>query len=297
MTQQYWNVVVDIDGARNPSVVVDKPRDWIESRVLAPRTAGQAFAIDGRTIDWSAVQRIRITVSDRPVQEREAQLRAFDRESTVTVLGGSSYRTRAALVGEDVTDDLITGAPGSSSSTRGGPDAGSVDPRRVMVVHGRDEPARRAMFDFLRAIGLNPGEWKRLVNETGKAAPYIGEVLDQAFRNAAAVVVLLTPDDDARLRDDLHKKGEPEHETTLTRQARPNVLFEAGMAFGSHPDRTVLVELGTLRPFSDVVGRHSVRLNGTESPLRDLAGRLKAAGCAVDLDGDDWVDPERFPER
>lgn len=109
--------------------------------------------------------------------------------------------------------------------------------------------------------------------------------------------MLFTPDDEARLRDDFHGPKEPDYEISLTPQARPNVLFEAGMAFGAHPNRTVLVELGELRPFSDVAGRHAVRLDGTDQALRDIAGRLEAAGCAVDLGGDDWADPGRFPAR
>jgi hypothetical protein len=109
--------------------------------------------------------------------------------------------------------------------------------------------------------------------------------------------VLFTPDDEAKLRDEFVGDNDPDYERRLTPQARPNVLFEAGMAFGIHPDRTVLVEIGQLRPFSDVFGRHVVRLNGTAGPLRDIAGRLKAAGCAVDDGGDDWADPERFPKR
>lgn len=50
------------------------------------------------------------------------------------------------------------------------------------------------MFDFLRALGLKPLEFGRLVAETAKGAPYIGEVLDHAFEVATAVVVLFTPD-------------------------------------------------------------------------------------------------------
>jgi predicted nucleotide-binding protein len=153
------------------------------------------------------------------------------------------------------------------------------------------------MFDFLRALGLQPGEWRRLVAETGKGAPYIGEVLERAFEQAAAVLVLLTPDDEAKLRDDFVRDTDPDYERNPAGQARPNVLFEAGLAFGRHPDRTILVELGELRPFSDVFGRHVVRLDGTERPLRDIASRLETAGCAVDDSGDDWADPARFPIR
>jgi predicted nucleotide-binding protein len=121
-------------------------------------------------------------------------------------------------------------------------------------------------------------------------------VLDHAFAQAKAVVVLFTPDDEAFLHRDLRGKTEPDYETELTAQARPNVLFEAGMALGVHPDRTVLVELGTMRPFSDIYGRHVVRLDHTDKPLRDIARRLKAIGCTVDDSNDDWTSTN-FPER
>jgi predicted nucleotide-binding protein len=174
--------------------------------------------------------------------------------------------------------------------------AEDVDPRAVMVVHGRNDAARRAMFNFLRALKLNPLEWGTLVAGTKKGAPYVGEVLDHAFHAAAAVVVLFTPDDEARLRETLRDASDPSYEVELTPQARPNVLFEAGMALGLHPNRTILVELGQLRPFSDVYGRHVVRLSGSEKPLRDLARRLEHAGCEVDTGGDDWLDSKPFSE-
>jgi predicted nucleotide-binding protein len=174
--------------------------------------------------------------------------------------------------------------------------AKDVDPRAVMVVHGRNDAARRAMFDFLRALKLNPLEWGTLVAGTKKGAPYVGEVLDHAFHAAAAVVVLFTPDDEVRLRETLRDPGDPSYEAELTPQARPNVLFEAGMALGLHPNRTILVELGQLRPFSDVYGRHVVRLSESEKPLRDLARRLEQAGCDVDTSGDDWLDPRPFAQ-
>jgi predicted nucleotide-binding protein len=174
------------------------------------------------------------------------------------------------------------------------PQGQSVDDRSVMVVHGRNSDARDAMFAFLRALDLRPQEWGSLITLTGNAAPFIGDILEEAFNSAAAVVVLLTPDDEARLREQWRGKNEPAYETELTPQPRPNVLFEAGMALASHPKRTVLVQLGELRPFSDVYGRHVVRLDGTEKPLRDIARRLHAAGCAVDMSGDDWARGDRF---
>jgi len=163
----------------------------------------------------------------------------------------------------------------------------AVDARSVFVVHGRNEALRRAMFDFLRSINLSPMEWSHAVQLTGEGSPYIGQVLDAALSNAAAIVVLMTPDEIAYLQPQYgHGDGDPE--TKPAPQARPNVLFEAGMALGRDPRRTVLVEVGEVRPFSDVAGRHAIRLTNDFAHRQELANRLATAGCEVDLKGTDW---------
>lgn len=169
-----------------------------------------------------------------------------------------------------------------------------VDRRSVFVVHGRDGACRDAMFAFLRALDLKPIEWSRAVEMTGKPTPYIGEVLDAAFSAAQAIIVLLTPDDEARLRKDLVKADDPSFEKTFSGQARPNVLFEAGMAMGRNADRTILVEAGELRPFSDVGGRHVVRFRGSAADRQSLVARLHSAGCEVDGKGTDWLSAGDF---
>ena len=162
------------------------------------------------------------------------------------------------------------------------------DPRSVFVVHGRNEVLRRAMFTFLRSIGLVPIEWVRAVKLTGSGSPHVSEILNAAFDWAQAIVILMTPDDEARLREEFQADSEPNHEKYLTPQARPNVIFEAGMAFGRNSTRTILVEVGRLRPFSDIAGRHTVRLDNSTEKRQDLAMRLQSAGCKVNLDGTDW---------
>jgi hypothetical protein len=161
------------------------------------------------------------------------------------------------------------------------------DPGSVFVVHGRNESLRKSMFDFLRSIGLKPVEWTQAVELTGDGSPYVGQVLDAAFEHAQAVVVLLTPDEVAYMRPDI--AADPlDPETQPAMQARPNVLFEAGMAFGHNAKHTVLVEVGTMRAFSDVGGRHLVRLTNEVKQRQALAQRLKTAGCSVDISGTDW---------
>lgn len=166
-------------------------------------------------------------------------------------------------------------------------------PRRrgtsVFVVHGRDEAARNGMFQLLRALGLQPIEWNQAIKMTGEPTPYVGTILETAFREAAALVVLLTPDDEARLRKKYRKPRDPANERRLTGQARPNVLFEAGMAFGRNPQNTVLVQVGIVKEFSDVAGRHILRLANDPTSRQAFATRLANAGCNVDTSGSEWL--------
>lgn len=174
----------------------------------------------------------------------------------------------------------------------GSPPAGAqnqvVDRRKVFVVHGRNSRARDGMFVFLRSIGLQPIEWSEAVAMTGKGAPYIGEVLDAALAVAQAIVVLMTPDEVAYLRPEYASPDETAEKEPAP-QARPNVLFEAGLAMGRSPDRTILVELGKVRPFSDIGGRHVLRLSSEPGNRKQLADRLRTAGCAVETPGTDWL--------
>ncbi|MDQ7809671.1 nucleotide-binding protein [Amycolatopsis sp. A133] len=166
--------------------------------------------------------------------------------------------------------------------------------RNVFVVHGRNIEAKQAMFEFLRAIDLNPIEWGRARALTKEPNPYIGDILDMAFDAAQAVIVLLTPDEVVSLRPE-YADGMSDPDLSPSTQARPNVLFEAGMAMGRHSDRTVLVEIGRMRPFSDVAGRHVLRMGNAPNQRQELVERLQSAGCEVDISGkSDWYQAGQF---
>ncbi|WP_061296912.1 TIR domain-containing protein [Herbidospora cretacea] len=168
------------------------------------------------------------------------------------------------------------------------------DRRRVFVVHGRDEVARDRLFEFLRALDLKPLEWESCVLTTDSATPFLGDVPPSALAEAQAVVVLLTPDDVVRLHPRLHARRETSHEAEATCQPRPNVLIELGMALAVSPARTIMVEMGELRPISDIGGRNVIRFDGSPASMGKLVERLKSAGCAVDDRGGDWRDTRRF---
>jgi predicted nucleotide-binding protein len=159
----------------------------------------------------------------------------------------------------------------------------------VFVVHGRDARARKELSTFLRSLHVDVIEWNKALALTKKGSPYIGEVIDAGFDNAQPVVVLLTPDDEAKLKDALFRSDDPKFEKKLNGQPRQNVLFEAGMAFGKYKDTTILVQIGKVRPMSDVSGIHIVHLTGSASSRRQLIGKLKATGVKVDDIGEDWL--------
>jgi predicted nucleotide-binding protein len=172
----------------------------------------------------------------------------------------------------------------------------TVDPRKVFVVHGRNKLARNGMFSFLRSIGLEPMEWDDMVSNLGTPSPYIGQVLDYAFSHAQAIVVLMTPDEDAQLAPMFHESRDAAQDKGPASQARPNVIFEAGMAMGRSEDHTVIVEVGDIRAFSDLAGRLVIRLDNSTATRQRLANRLKSAGCPVNLNGTDWHTEGEFSE-
>ena len=76
-------------------------------------------------------------------------------------------------------------------------------------------------------------------------------------------------------------------------QACPNVLFEAGLAMGRHPEKLVVVQVGKVKAFSVVGGRHTVRLTDDIESRNDLASRLEKV-CEIDRVGRDWMKSGKF---
>jgi predicted nucleotide-binding protein len=170
----------------------------------------------------------------------------------------------------------------------------SESSKTVFVVHGRDDKLREAMFNLLRALGLKPLEWSQAIQATKKSSPYIGEILETAFRLAQAIIVLFSGDDEAKLREEFWGQNEPTYEKEVTPQSRPNVIFEAGMAMGGNESRTILVQVGKLRPISDIAGRHITHLDDSAPKRQELVTKLKGAGCEVNTSGTDWLTVGNF---
>jgi predicted nucleotide-binding protein len=102
-------------------------------------------------------------------------------------------------------------------------------------------------------------------------------------------MVIITPDDLVKLRPDLLYEDDREVERTIHGQARPNVIYEAGYADALGRNRTVIIEIGRSKPFSDISGRYTLRYDGSPAKRNALAQRLRLAGLEPDIEGDDWL--------
>jgi hypothetical protein len=100
---------------------------------------------------------------------------------------------------------------------------------------------------------------------------------------------VLTPDDLVLLRRDLLNNDDGNIERTLQGQARPNVFYEAGIADAYGQNRTIIVEVGPAKPFSDISGRSIVRYDGSPTQRKVLAERLRHAGLKPNTSGTAWL--------
>lgn len=161
----------------------------------------------------------------------------------------------------------------------------TANSKNVFVVYGRNKHVMREMFAFLKMLNLSPIPWEEAVLFTNRSASYIGETLNGLLQQAQAVVVLLTGDDEGQLRREFFTDNDSEDDRVLLPQPRPNVLFEAGMAFSHRwlASRTILVEAGKVRICHDLEGRHRIKLSNKLEDRWALVRSLQAAGCAVEI--------------
>jgi predicted nucleotide-binding protein len=142
----------------------------------------------------------------------------------------------------------------------------------IFVVHGRDN-ARK--YELVRLLDRTTGRDVQVLHEQANRGATILEKLERHVQAAGYAVVLLTGDDEGRLRgkDDL----------ALNARARQNVIFELGVFLGSlgRSRVAVLFEDGVELP-SDLDGLVYIPLDSAGGWRVALLKELVAAGIAVD---------------
>jgi predicted nucleotide-binding protein len=199
--------------------------------------------------------------------------------------------TDAAKAPTSATGQTMTAALSPRSADEG-------DPKKVFLIHGRNSAAPEQMGIFLRSMGLEP-VWFRDVRKTMGGTATIAGVVEQGMKLAHGILALFTPDEFSSLRSELRKPSDSGDHVERW-QARPNVLFEAGMAFGKDRDRVAFVLFGDVTLFTDASGIHVYRPNNDHGPDSDRAQLrgLLAGGmhCTVDLHSDEWMRAGNFDD-
>jgi predicted nucleotide-binding protein len=164
------------------------------------------------------------------------------------------------------------------------------------VVHGRDLKLRNDMYALLRAIGLFPLEWDEAIKKAKGGANLVGDVIYDAMKQVQGVMVLLSPDETAKLKGKfVGPRDKKQRLHVLEGQPRPNVIFEAGLALGAYSQKTILVQVGDIREISDIAGKHMLHLTNDPSRRKALAHRLRdKLKFKVNLDGDTWLEVGNF---
>lgn len=165
------------------------------------------------------------------------------------------------------------------------------DPRKVFVIHGRNARARDEMEHFLQSLGLHPLRFGNVRASLG-GTPTIAEVVERGMDEAQGVIALFTADEYAGVRPE-YREQHDKPEDVCRWQARPNVIFEAGMAFGRDRRRVVFVLLGSPELCTDLAGIHVLRPTNDADPKGHRAvlrqTLMGGMGCLVDPDMTEWM--------
>jgi hypothetical protein len=291
-----YHVRLSVEGELDDEVSLDVDQTTLRRQFLEPYREGRPITVRGRTIEADSIRRLRISQSEAYSDELRREIIARD-----LAFGRSNDEiedSRVAASAPDVTDTLITSPRAGVAIKRGERSVDQDDntARAVFLVHGRWTEAVEVMRNFLTSLDLRVIEWNEARQAAKKAKrvqqPFIADILDAGLGMARAVVVFMTPDDLACVHPQLRASDETKE--PLGGQPRPNVIFEAGMAWQGFRERTVLVEYGSLRGFSDLSGVYTIRLDNSPASLRNVVDDLKSAGCLVKDGGTRWMG-FRFP--
>lgn len=260
------------------------------NRVLQAFYEEYAFSGDALITRAAAFKRSRLPKSDFDTAHKYLHDKGLVKYRTMGDLDGSSQIT---TLGIDAFEGNMPANPHLAPQPHSNV-ASTTDARQVFVVHGRNMKVRSEVCAFLRSLDLRIIEWNDAIQLTGSASPSTFEIVSAGLKSAKAIVILFTGDDEVMLKPEFHSPNDPLFESQLTPQARPNVILEAGMALGLARDRTVIVEVGNIRPMSDIAGLNTVRLTNTAQSRNNFAARLRVAGCVVDTNGADWLSAGEF---
>lgn len=228
----------------------------LRAKYLEPRAEGRSIYRDGTQFRWPATV---VRIFEGPCTD--------DIEDFSAVLGPDAYALTGVL--SNVSDLYITAPPGDTGEL-----TSKGDGRAVFVVHGRSQEWQSRVADFLQQV-LSAEHDVVVLHEQPDRGRTVIEKLEDAAAAASFAVVVITADDEGRLRGSSDE---------LEARARQNVILELGFFFAKlGRDRVaVLYESETALP-SDAAGIAYTRLDPDNGWRLLLHRELKAAGLDSDV--------------
>ena len=140
---------------------------------------------------------------------------------------------------------------------------------KVFIVHGHDEAARETVARFVEKLELTP----IILHEQASVGKTIIEKLE-AHAEVGYAIVLLTPDDEGRKKNEVNFKD----------RARQNVILELGYFIGKLSRENVCaLHKGSVEIPSDYLGVLFVPFDDSGGWQLNLAKEMKAAGLKIDM--------------
>jgi predicted nucleotide-binding protein len=244
------------------------------------------------------VNRLIATIAAEQLVSRRAAGMLLARKLGINFSRYATADDRAEMRGHSVVQTPLEEAPAAAPALSpvaretNRPAVKQTKDNTIFVVHGRDAKLNEDMFNFLRALGLNAIEFSQAIADATGANPNITKVVKGALKRAQRVLVMFSPDEEARLKAKFRGNRDSKK---LEGQSRLNVIFEAGIALGAHPEKTLLIEVGDVRRISDIAGMHIPRLTNDAASRKELAERLrKKLKLKVNTTGDYWLTVGKF---
>src|SRR5947208_4172646 len=114
----------------------------------------------------------------------------------------------------------------------------------VFIIHGHDMEARNELVKFVNSLGLEVLEF-HMGEKQDRPMSMIFDTVLNGIQSADAVIALFTPDEHSASyvpSTGTYSGKNRNGEKWEGWQARPNVIFEAGIALGIAIDKTIIVK-------------------------------------------------------
>jgi predicted nucleotide-binding protein len=236
--------------------------------IIAPYKKGQQFYCEGTVVDPFDVETIRINRTNRPSSALLPAIRR-EREEEVTLKGINAMISDEWYVtekGEVVTRQFIDSPPKKTVSS----EHIQFDPKKIFIVHGRDDEVKNELARLIESLGLAP----IILHEQPNKGKTIIEKFESNASEAGYALVLLTPDDSWG-----STYGKIQY------RARQNVILELGYFMGKlGRDRVCCLYKGNIDLPSDIIGiaYHKFE-NKVKECFWEICGELKNAGYELKL--------------